>query len=126
MGYSEHDWFEDFLLPNLKEVMDSIKKKEENKDAPYDPKVPYVYSLDEFINAIKNALNHQENDKFVSQMLLAILNPGDENMDTSDIVKAAFDKYSLWENYILQKIEYRKNNFTTVVVNYQDYEKEEN
>lgn len=120
MGYSEHEWFEDFLLPNLKEVIDSVKKKEENKDVPY----VYSYSLDEFINAIKNALNRQENDKFVSQMLLAILNPGDENMDISDIVKAAFDKYSLWEDYTLQKMEYRKNIFTTVTVNYQDFEKE--
>jgi hypothetical protein len=124
MGYSEYDWFDDHLLPNLKNVMDIVKKKEENKDAPYDPSA--TYSLDEFVNAIKKSLCRQENDKFVSQMLLAILNPDDENMDISDIVKAAFDKYSIWEEYMLQKIEYRKNISTTVVVNYQDYEKEEN
>lgn len=126
MGYSVHEWFEDFLAPKLKAVFETIEKNEKEKDEPYDPKKVYVYPYDVFISSIKDALREHNDERFTSQMFHLILNPDEEDMDLIEGMKKAFDKLTSWgEGEILQKLEYRKDAATTVVANYQDFESEE-
>lgn len=122
MGYSVHEWFDDYLAPKLKAVFETIEKNEREKDEPYDPNKEYVFSYDVFISAIKDALREHNDERFTSQLFHLILNPEEENMDLIDGMKKAFDKFTAWgEGEILQKLEYRKDAATTVVVSYQDY-----
>jgi hypothetical protein len=123
MGYSVHEWFDDYLVPRLKEVMDNVEKNKKDDEAIDSEN--YKFSYDLFIGAIKEALREHNDERFTSQMFSMMLNPEDENMDIGDAIKAAFYKLTAWNNEtVLSKLEYRKDGSTTVVVNYQDYEKE--
>lgn len=126
MGYSVHEWFDDYLAPKLEDVFKTIEKNEKEKDEPYDPKKEYVFPYDVFIGAIKTAIREHKDERFTSQLFHLILNPEEEDIDLIEGMKQAFNKLTAWrDGEVLLKLEYRKDAATTVVANFQDYESEE-
>jgi hypothetical protein len=105
MSYSLEDFFEEKLLPGLKQLFSS---KQEN-------------ITEEFFKILENAVN--ENEKFARKLLCTVI-PEEDYPTVDDFIKKCFNLcYDYDDSKELRKIEY-SNNGAKIVVDYKGLEQE--
>ena len=99
MSYSVEEFFDEYMLPELRKALKEESLTEDN--------VLYIDYLDRFIKALKRNLSlttSQRGADFSKKILEAIINPDDDPMDTDQFIKKCFCLHDSEKS--IRKLEY--------------------